>query len=261
MTTYVIGETQGCYKELLLLLEKINYNEKNDQILFTGNYINNKNSIKLINYIKKMEKNTISILGEQEIKLLSSIHKNNNNILKNHKQKIEILNWIQHLPLIYFNKNHNSIIVHAGLYPFWEIEKTIQYTKQIENILKTSEYKIILKNIYLNNLNIWNNKYDPIQKYQFIINTLTKMTICNNKGYINTKYKNTIDKIPNKFKPWFMINEHLFEKTNIIFGNWKELLGLTKKKNIISTNTGATWGLYLSAINLNTKKRYYIKKI
>ncbi|QQG46778.1 MAG: symmetrical bis(5'-nucleosyl)-tetraphosphatase [Candidatus Azosocius agrarius] len=268
MSTYVIGETYGCYKELQLLLEKINYNQKYDEILFTGNHINKKkNSLKLINYIKNMGKNTVSILGNNDITILSLANNKNiynitgfDDILKS-KKKIEILNWIQYLPLLHFNKLYNTIIVHAGLYPFWDVKKTINYAKKAEKLLQTSNYKIILKNINFNNVNIWNNKYNLIQKYQFIINTLTNMTICNNKGYLNINFKNTFKNIPHKFKPWFMINEKKFDKTNIIFGNWKELLGITHKKNITAMNMGISQGLYLSALNLKTKDKYYIKKL
>lgn len=268
MKTYVIGETQGCYKELQLLLEKINYNEKYDKILFTGNYTNGKNSIQLINYIKNMGKNTIPILGKHDITLLELV--NNKNYIHNtsgfkdiltSNKKIQIINWIQNLPLLYFDKKNNTIIIHAGIYPFWSINKTIIYTKKIESLLRTEKNKILLKNIYSNNLNIWNNNYNIIQKYQFIINTLTNMKICNNKGYLNTKFQGSYKNIPKNFKPWFMINEKILNKINIIFGNWKELSGITNKKNITSINTATKWGLYLSAIHLESGKRYYIKRL
>ena len=88
MSTYIISETQGCYKELQLLLNKINYNEKYDKIFFTGNHINGKkDSLQLINYVKNMGKNTISVLGNNDILLLSLAYENKN-IYKSEFQNI-----------------------------------------------------------------------------------------------------------------------------------------------------------------------------
>ena len=40
MSSYVIGDIQGCFDELMLLLEKINFDPKKDELIFAGDLIN-----------------------------------------------------------------------------------------------------------------------------------------------------------------------------------------------------------------------------
>ncbi|MDE4953388.1 metallophosphoesterase, partial [Francisella tularensis subsp. holarctica] len=40
MATYVIGDLQGCYDELQLLLQKINCDRQKDKLIFDGEIIN-----------------------------------------------------------------------------------------------------------------------------------------------------------------------------------------------------------------------------
>ena len=53
MTTYAIGSVNGCYQSLLNLLEKIQFDPKQDNLWFAGNLINRRpESLAILRFVK-----------------------------------------------------------------------------------------------------------------------------------------------------------------------------------------------------------------
>jgi len=58
--------------------------------------------------------------------------------------------------------------------------------------------------------------------------------------------------------PWFEVPNRKTQDAKIIFGHWSTL-GLLKKKNVVSLDTGCVWGGQLTAISLDKNKIFQIK--
>ena len=54
--------------------------------------------------------------------------------------------------------------------------------------------------------------------------------------------------------------ENLNNNENIVFGHWASINGETNIDNIIGLDTGCVWGNKLTAIRLEDKKIFQIKK-
>ena len=69
MSSYVIGDVQGCFDELMLLLDKINFDSKNDELIFAGDLINRgPKSLEVLEFCYENKKSIDVVLG------LSLIH-------------------------------------------------------------------------------------------------------------------------------------------------------------------------------------------
>ncbi|HEY5140218.1 MAG TPA: metallophosphoesterase, partial [Methylococcales bacterium] len=72
MTTYAIGSVKGCYQSLLKLLEKMQFDPENDRLWFTGNLVNEgPDSLAVLRFVKSLGKKAITVLGDQELHLLT----------------------------------------------------------------------------------------------------------------------------------------------------------------------------------------------
>ena len=60
---------------------------------------------------------------------------------------------------------------------------------------------------------------------------------------------------------WFhQTKDNLNNSENIVFGHWASINGETNIDNIIGLDTGCVWGNKLTAIRLEDKKIFQIKK-
>ena len=105
----------------------------------------------------------------------------------------------------------------------------------------------------------WNKKLKKYSRYRVIINYFTRMRYLDKKGALKLK-KNDIK--PEKgYIPWFKQTiSNLKPNEYIIFGHWAALEGKTKLDNIIGLDTGCVWGGELTAIRLEDKKLFQVKK-
>ena len=119
MATYAIGDVQGCFDELQALLFKINFNSDRDQLWFCGDLVNRgPKSLDTLRFIRSLEGNAITVLGNHDLHLLAAAYQNNKpgkhdtfaDIL--HATDLaEILDWLRHQPLIHHDSNKKITLV------------------------------------------------------------------------------------------------------------------------------------------------------
>ena len=105
----------------------------------------------------------------------------------------------------------------------------------------------------------WRDDLQSYERYRTIINYFTRMRYLDNKGGLKLKKKNL--KPEKNHVPWFnQTHKNLKERENIVFGHWAALEGKTKLDNIIGLDTGCVWGNKLTAIRLEDKKLFQVRK-
>ena len=154
-------------------------------------------------------------------------------------------------PLAHFDKNINTILVHAGIPGQWTIQKTLQYASEAENILQGQSYAELLIEMYGNLPNQWSSTLQGIERYRFIINALTRMRMVHKDGRLNFSYKEHPNS-KNQLVPWYKKPNSSWSETRIIFGHWSAL-GLFMESNFICLDDGCVWGRNLVAAKLLKK--------
>lgn len=123
--TLVIGDLHGCYYTLQNLLEKLNYNKKEDRLIFLGDYLDRgKNTKLLVDFLISLQEEVgtekvVCIKGNHE-KMFSDYTKKRKKWLFDNNTQIQLgdniehyTDWIDKLPTHIVEDN--LIFVHGGV--------------------------------------------------------------------------------------------------------------------------------------------------
>jgi bis(5'-nucleosyl)-tetraphosphatase (symmetrical) len=265
MATYVIGDVQGCYTELTQLLLKIQFKPDEDSLWFTGDLVNRgPHSLEVLRFVKALGNKHKIILGNHDLHLLAVAsgvrNKHASDTLDSILQapdKDELLNWLRHRELLYYDKTLQFVMTHAGLAPKWRLQKAQQLAQEAETVLRDSP-DFFLKNMYGNEPDDWDDSLSGIPRLRCIINYLTRMRFCYADGRLDLSYKGQIAGKPDNLIPWFDVPNRANANVKIIFGHWAALGGKTDVPNIYAVDTGCVWGNCLTAMRLDDEKRFSV---
>ncbi|PPI87962.1 diadenosine tetraphosphatase [Candidatus Pantoea edessiphila] len=269
MSTYLIGDIHGCYKELRILLKEVNFDLKKDTLWLTGDLVaRGPNSLDVLRYIKSIDRCVRLVLGNHDLNLLS-IHAGINkdkpkdqlkNLLKA-KDIDELIEWLRYKPLIQIDEQKKIIMSHAGISPQWDLKTAKKCAYEIEQILSSDMYPLFLNSMYGNMPNNWHEKLSGLARMRFIANVLTRMRYCFNNGQLEMFSKNIMEINNMSLQPWFNIKNKITNDYTIVFGHWSALKGKSTPKKIIGLDTGCCWGGMLTLLHWEEKKYFRINKL
>ena len=270
MSTYAIGDIQGCYSELQNLLNEINFDERKDELWFTGDLVNKgPKSLQTLRFIKALGVNAKITLGNHDLHLLA-VAKNIRPLLKKDTiQEIlaaddveELIDWLKSRPLLITDDNLNFTMVHAGLPPQWSLENAKEFAKECELILQSEKINKLLAEMYGDTPNIWSDSLQDYAKQRFIINCFTRIRFCNSDGMLDFDTKVAPGKQNTSLIPWYSLPNRKTKDNKIIFGHWSTVhIGNEKnfkQYNVYPIDTGCLWGGRLTAMRLEDEKIFSV---
>ncbi len=258
MATYAIGDIQGCYDDLLRLLDKIKFDKKKDRLWFVGDLVNRgPKSLETLRFIKSLGHSAITVLGNHDLHLLAvACHhspmrsKDTLNPILQAKDRDELLLWLRHRPLFYYD--NDFCLLHAGLPPQWDFVTAKKMAMNVEKELRSKHYTTFLKQMYGNQPDCWSDKLKGIEQLRFTVNCFTRMRFCDAKGRLDFHYSGKVGSQPKHLIPWFELAHRKTKHLKIIFGHWSAL-GYQQKNNCYGIDTGCLWGGQLTALKLDKK--------
>jgi bis(5'-nucleosyl)-tetraphosphatase (symmetrical) len=266
MSTYAIGDLQGCLQAFKQLLKRIDFNPKKDMLWLTGDLINRgPESLETLRFVYTIRHALVTVLGNHDLHLLAvaegvrnpSASDTLNDILAA-PDRDELLEWLRHQPLLHHDASLAYTMVHAGIPPQWSLKKAIQRAAEVEAVLRSEQFSEFLHNMYGNTPTVWTKDLKKHERWRVITNYFTRMRFCTPKGQIELTTKSGIHHAPKGYAPWF---EHIDRKTyhdHIIFGHWASLEGEAYSENVFALDTGCVWGNALTAMRLDDQKRFSV---
>ncbi len=259
MTTYVIGDVHGCLKQLDQLLAMIERETPDAQLLFTGDIINRgPDSLGVLRRVMAMGDKAQMVLGNHDLHLLGIAAGARKMKPDDTVQPIfdapdcaELLDWFRNRPMAY-PVGENGILVHAGLLPQWTYKKTFALAEELQQALRSHQWRALMVDMYGNKPDQWDDDLDGTDRLRCIINSFTRLRFCTGEGVMEFNAKLGPETAPQRYMPWFEVPGRKTRSNLVIFGHWSTL-GLVNRPNLLAVDTGCLWGGVLTAVRLDDR--------
>jgi bis(5'-nucleosyl)-tetraphosphatase (symmetrical) len=266
MSTYVIGDVQGCFDELQDLLATVGFIDGTDQLWFCGDLVNRgPKSLETLRFVKNLNLAPTVTLGNHDLHFLavaSGAHslkkKDTLDALLAADDCTELCEWLSQQPLFYYDETLNIAASHAGIPPIWTLAEARAFSQEISDVLSSSSRKDFFEHMYGDKPHHWHDgQLTGWRRLRMITNYFTRMRFCDARGHLLLGGKTTPDSAPSGYMPWFEIPSQLPDDLTVLFGHWAALRGEVGNdaaiQHLYALDTGCVWGGHLSALRLEDK--------
>lgn len=260
MANYIVGDLQGCFDELLLLLQQADFDASEDTLWVAGDLVaRGPKSLEVLRFIRSLGDNAKVILGNHDLHLLAVSlglfkvkEKDQTAPIFNAEDKDELLDWLRQQPLM--AEHDEFVMCHAGISPQWTLEDARKANKQITEILHSKDWQWLIENMYANQPDLWSESLDGIERYRYIINAFTRMRFCFPDGRLDMECKLPPKQVNDgSLIPWFQLNSRIKLDKPVLFGHWAALEGY-EGEEVIGLDTGCVWGGHLTMLRWEDKQ-------
>jgi len=257
---YAIGDIQGCYDSLRRLLDLIRFDPSADRLWFTGDLVNRgPDSAAVVRFVRDLGERAVTVLGNHDLHLLSiwtgqtrMRRKDSLRDLLSAPDADELMHWLRRRPLLHLDNGLGYVLVHAGIYPGWDLAEARKRAAEVEHALSGPDYDAYFANLYGNRPELWDPELRGADRLRFITNAFTRMRYCTADSRLMLDYKGAIDGRPTGYIPWFDVPGRMPPPPGmtVVFGHWSTL-GFIHRDDILALDTGCLWGGELTAARLD----------
>ncbi len=268
MTTWAIGDLQGCHDVTLRLLDAINFDPAQDRLWFCGDLVNRGGqSLETLRLVKSLEANSVVVLGNHDLSLLAiALRREEDQARVNPDLRAvlfapdrdELLDWLRQQPLLHVDRELGWTMVHAGLSPRWTIPMAERHAAEVHQRLHGKQYHRLLGAMYGNKPDTFHPRLNGLDRMRAIINVFTRMRFCSPRGTISFDDKGAPGSQKPGAYPWFSVPGVVQRDTRVVFGHWSTL-GLSISQGVHCIDTGAVWGGKLTAMALNEETPRFVQ--
>jgi bis(5'-nucleosyl)-tetraphosphatase (symmetrical) len=267
MSTWVVGDVQGCLAPLQHLLKKVDFNDDRDMLWSVGDIVNRGPScLDSLRWFHDRRDNLRLVLGNHDLHLLAAAagHRALSSSdtlgpILAAPDRDPLLDWLRARPLLY--QEHGVTLVHAGVPPQWSVETAAARAREVEAVLQGDDYATFFAAMYGNTPDIWSDALEGTDRLRVITNYFTRMRYCTAEGRLDLISKGPLSAPEGpaaedrSLRAWFQHEDRVAAGDIIVFGHWAALLGRTGAANAIALDTGCVWGGHMTLYCLETGDR------
>ncbi|QQX81204.1 symmetrical bis(5'-nucleosyl)-tetraphosphatase [Shewanella sp. KX20019] len=265
MANYFVGDIQGCFEELELVLGKVAFNPSTDCLWAVGDLIaRGDGSLQTLQYFKSLEGSAKVVLGNHDLHLLAVHGKLKRVNPKDHLTELLtsadigiLIDWLRLQPLYQEYPEQNILMTHAGIPPQWDLDTLRHQADIVANALQQPDYlSALIAKMYTDSVDNWRDDLTELERKIYTINALTRMRYLYPDGRLDFDCKLPIEQCDNpQLSPWFSHNAPLRAEHTLVFGHWAAIMGKVNSPALQALDTGCCWGEHLTLWHLESDQK------
>ena len=258
VTTWAIGDIQGCARSFDALLEAIAFDPCVDRLWLAGDLVNRgPDSLGVLRRVMALGDRAVVVLGNHDLHLLAVVAGVRPPWEGDTFEEIlaapdldRLADWLRRQSLLHFDAAIGTVMVHAGLPPGWSLAQCLERAGEVTGALAGAGWRDALQVLYGNEPSVWSTGLAPADRRRYTINALTRMRFVDAAGRLDFQYNGPPGTQPGELRPWYDLcdagDAHAGD-AHVVFGHWASL-GLFRKPGFTCIDTGCVWGRTLTAL-------------
>jgi bis(5'-nucleosyl)-tetraphosphatase (symmetrical) len=274
MSTYVVGDLQGCADSFEALLANFAFDPCADRVWLVGDLVNRgPDSLATLRRVIALGSAATVVLGNHDLHLLgvsAGVRKAGRGdtlapVLAA-PDAASLIDWLRHRPLAHRARigARDVLMIHAGVLPAWSTDDTMRHAAELEAALRADDWRSTLGALFGNRPDRWDDALAGTDRLRAIVNALTRLRYCSNDGRIDFDAKDApaaagsnFPAPPEGYRAWFDIEGRRSRDTLVVFGHWSTL-GLMVRDDVIALDSGCVWGGALTAVRLEDRMVFQV---
>jgi bis(5'-nucleosyl)-tetraphosphatase (symmetrical) len=254
VTTWAIGDVQGCHDELALLLARIGFDRARDRVWFTGDLVNRgPRSTDTLRLVKSLGEAATVVLGNHDLFLLAiaaghgKLHRGDTmqEVLAA-PDRDALLGWLARRALVHLEDGY--LLVHAGLLPQWSATRAVSLGREVEHALRHDAG--FFASMRGNLPAAWDDALTGHDRLRVIVNACARLRFVTPDGRMEFAAKTEI--APPGYLAWDAVPGRASAGCHVIFGHWAAR-GLVLGPGLSGLDSGCVWGRQLTAMRLDDR--------
>jgi bis(5'-nucleosyl)-tetraphosphatase (symmetrical) len=253
---WLVGDVQGCDEALGRLLAEVGFSPSRDHVVLLGDLVNRgPASLAVLQRVRALGGSASSLLGNHDLHLLAVAH----GVRAPHRGdtfgdvldspgRNDWLRWLSERPLAL--RRAGWLCVHAGVVPQWTEADTLACAAEVQALLAGPDQASFLRDMYGSSSRRWDPALRGMERWRFIVDTLTRIRFCTADGTLDLKTKDGSAAAPPGHHAWFDTPGRRTAGTPIAFGHWSTL-GHVQRPDLLALDTGCVWGGCLTAVRVD----------
>jgi len=266
MATYAIGDIQGCYDSLQLLLDLVGFDPDRDRVWLAGDLVNRgPKSLEVLRWARSLGDRAVAVLGNHDTHMLLRVagiagkkkHETLDAVLRA-PDRVELIDWLRHQPLLHVE--NGFAMTHAGLHPSWSIAEATALNDKICAVLRADDWCFRVSRLLCDSSRNWSPELPELEQLEAATRVFTKIRTCLPNGDMCCGYTGPRDDTADRCMPWFDAPDARWLDHRVIFGHWAAL-GFSISDQHISLDSGCVWGGNLSAVRLEDSAMFQVAAV